>query len=227
MANTLFTNRSGGKSLGPFASKNLALHVGDDRDCVLENRALLSKEISIAPDRIFYMNQVHGANIVTIDNSSDVSVPPTADGLFTELNGIALAVLTADCSPLLLYSETAIAAVHIGRKGLIAGALEAAFDKFNQLGIPPREVLAEIGPAICRDCYQIDLASYREFVNVAPSAGSDEDMRCVDVSLAIAAKLDRLGVTYKKSNICVSHAPGFFSYRRDGITGRQAGVIWL
>ncbi len=219
MARTLFTNRLGGASIGPFESKNLALHVGDSEVSVKANRKKLADEIGLSPEKIFYMNQVHGNQIAVIDHNSDPGNPGVADGLYTELRNIALVTLVADCTPLLLFSQ--------GRRGLIAGVVEATLGTFKSHGFSMNDLQAEIGPAICKSCYQVDLDSYRSVVASEPTAGSDETKRCVDVSAGVSAKLTRAGVNHRTSNICVSHTPGYFSYRRDGITGRQAGVIWL
>lgn len=227
MARTLFTNRFGGFSTGPFESKNLALHVGDSEVDVIANRAKLASEIGLASEKIFYMDQVHGNQIAIIDEKSESNTLVVADGLFTELRNTALVTLVADCSPLLIFSENAIAAVHVGRRGLVAGAVEAILETFRKRGIYQEDIQAEIGPAICKNCYQVDIESYRSVVASEPSAGSDEHSRCVDVSAGISAKLNRFGVVHRTSSICVSHNPGYFSYRRDGVTGRQAGVIWL
>jgi len=227
MARTLFTNRFEGISTGPFESKNLALHVGDSETAVIANREKLAREIGLAPEKIFYMNQVHGKQIAIIDENSDSRSPSVADGLYTELRNVALVTLVADCSPLLIFGGNAIAAVHVGRRGLVAGVVEAIIGTFKSRGISEADLLAEIGPAICKNCYQVDLESYRSVVALEPTAGSDENKRCLDISAGISAKLNRFGVDHRISSICVCHTPGYFSYRRDGVTGRQAGVIWL
>ena len=118
MARRLFTNRLGGVSKPPFESFNLALHVGDDQNAVAENRTRLAALVGVSPDRLFFMNQVHGRDVAIIDELSDANIAPSVDALFTKVPGLALVTLIADCVPVLLYSEGAIAAVHIGRKGL-------------------------------------------------------------------------------------------------------------
>jgi YfiH family protein len=227
MARTLFTNRSGGVSAPPFDSNNLALHVGDDSDAVFENRNAIAAQIGIPAGRVFYMNQVHGREISIVTAASRSESTPTADGLFTLDREVALVSLVADCVPLLLYSKEAIAALHVGRKGLVAGVVEAALEVFEKFGISLTDLSAEIGPSICVDCYQVDLKSYRQVVAQEPSAGSNEVRRCIDVRSGISAKLKRIGASVKNSKICVAHTPGYFSFRRDGQTGRQAGIIWL
>ncbi|MFM8205696.1 MAG: peptidoglycan editing factor PgeF [Actinomycetales bacterium] len=226
MAKTFFSTRSGGVSKGVFESFNLAQHVGDLQSDVQANREILAERIGIPLSRIFYMNQVHGNSVYEVTEESDFENPPEADALFTKRKDCALVTLIADCTPLLLSSKAAIAAVHVGRKGLVAGIFEETLKKFISNGITPKEIEAEIGPAICGKCYELDLATYEEVVAAIPEASFDSAKRCVDVTAGLAAKLRKEGISYKASAFCVQHQPGYFSYRRDGITGRQAGVIW-
>ena len=227
MARTLFTSRAGGVSNPPFDSFNLAVHVGDDPKSVLRNREILSEQIGIDISRIFFMNQVHGREVAVIAEDSDPNFAPTADALFTTLTGRALVTLIADCTPLLLKAEGAIAAVHVGRKGLVAQVLEATLTVFNQHGIPNNSISAEIGPSICRDCYEVDLATYRDVVTSNPATATDEVRHCLDISGGLQDRLKRFEIPFKVAPLCVAHDPGFFSYRKNGRTGRQAGVIWL
>ena len=227
MAKTLFTSRAGGVSHPPFDSFNLATHVGDDPESVSRNRAILADQIGIDISRIFFMNQIHGNNVAIITESSDPSSAPEADALFTTLTGRALVTLIADCTPLLLKAEDAIAAVHVGRKGLVAEILEATLSVFNQHGISSESISAEIGPSICRDCYEVDLSTYREVVSINPAAATDEARHCLDISGGIQDRLKKFKIPFKVASLCVAHDPGFFSYRRSERTGRQAGVIWI
>lgn len=227
MPHTFFTSRFGGVSLPPFDSFNLASHVGDDPNSVRENRKLLSKMIALPINQIYFMNQVHGSEVAIIDEASDASLAPSVDALFTTKPGLALVTLIADCAPLLLKSDHAVAAVHVGRKGLVAEVLQATLEIFRSKGVSPNEITAEIGPSICSDCYEVDLQTYREVVAANPQTATDESRHCLDVVGGLKAQLDHFAIPYQTAQICVKHTPGYFSYRRDGITGRQAGVIWL
>ncbi len=227
MANTLFTSRLGGVSSSPFDSFNLASHVGDDSVAVAKNREILASMIGLPRNQIFFMTQVHGNVVAVIDKDSDPASAPTADALFTTTPGFALVTLIADCTPLLLKSKSAVAAVHVGRKGLVAEVFEATLKVFNQHGVTNQEITGEIGPSICRDCYEVDLDTYREVVSQNPAAATDESRRCLDVAGGLAARLKSAGIEFRASQLCVHHTPGYFSYRRDEITGRQAGVVWL
>lgn len=227
MAKSLFTSRLGGVSSPPYDSFNLATHVGDSPRDVARNREILAELISLPINQIFFMNQVHGNSVAIIDRQSDSSVAPSADALFTSVTGFALVTLIADCTPLLLRSDRAVAAVHVGRKGLMAEVLESTLRVFHKFGIPNNDITGEIGPSICRDCYQVDLETYQDVVAHHPAAATDETRRCLDVAGGLAARLTSAGIEYRASNLCVRHTPGYFSYRRDEVTGRQAGVIWL
>jgi YfiH family protein len=227
MANTLFTSRSGGVSSPPFDSFNLATHVGDDELAVIKNREILASIIGLPRKQIFFMNQVHGNIVAVVDESSDPERAPTADALFTTTPNLALVALIADCTPLLLKSKSAVAAVHVGRKGLVAEVFEATLGFFNRHGVSNEEITGEIGPSICRDCYEVDLNTYREVVSLNPAAATDETRRCLDVAGGLAARLNGAGIKFRASPLCVRHSPGYFSYRRDEVTGRQAGVVWL
>lgn len=227
MAHTLFTSRVGGVSAPPFDSLNLATHVGDDVETVKKNREILASRIGLPLSSIYFMNQVHGRDVAVIDQNSDSTVAPSVDALFTTIPGKALVTLIADCTPLLLISTRAVAAVHVGRKGLVAGVFQSTLEHFHNQGITAGEIRAEIGPSICKGCYEVDLETYREVVNEIPEAGTDESRRCVDVSGGLQHLLKREGISFTVANECVLHDGGYFSYRRDDRTGRQAGVVWL
>jgi len=124
MSRSLFTSRNGGVSVAPFESLNLALHVGDDPGSVTKNREILASNCGAAPTAFHFMNQVHGNDISIVTEDSSPSDVPTADALFTTIQGRFLVTLIADCIPLLLRSQRAVAAVHVGRQGLVRGVFE-------------------------------------------------------------------------------------------------------
>lgn len=227
MAQFRFTSRSGGISIGAFASLNLAAHVGDDIDAVRANRKILSAEIGLPEERIHYMNQVHGADVAIIDPKIENPEAPRVDALFTQAHGHALVTLIADCVPVLLHSRTAVAAVHVGRQGLVVGALEAAIEVFVNHGIEPGEISAEIGPSICGSCYEVDLEMYRDVTSKRPATATDENSHRLDIAAGVVDVLEKSGMRFNRNFDCTICTDGYFSYRRDGATGRQAGVIWL
>ena len=225
MSRSLFTSRHGGFSRNEYESFNLAKHVGDDAEVVESNRELLAKELGIDRSNLFFINQVHGARVVEIDESSSYLQELDADALFARRSGVALAVLTADCIPLLLSSPSAIAAVHIGRKGLIAGVLEATLEKFQSYGIASNQISASLGASICGNCYQVSLEIYRQVVGQIEQCATDESRRCLDLEAGVISILKDREITWSSKGECSKHSLGYFSFRRDNKTGRQAGVI--
>jgi YfiH family protein len=159
-----FTNRTGGVSTGAFSSLNLALHVGDDPALVRENREILGSQVGLHQ----YMEQVHGNRTVIIEAVTEE--PPTADALVTGIPGVALAVMVADCIPLLLTSKVAVAAVHVGRKGLINDVALNAISAMREIGA--REISAIMGPSICGRCYEVSEEIFAEVTALHPAAAA-------------------------------------------------------
>jgi len=216
-----FTNRTGGASSGAFASLNLGTHVSDDLTTVLSNRALLAGQVG----PIQYMSQVHGNRVVVIEEVTDED--PTADALVTGIPGVSLAVQVADCIPLLLHSAESVAAVHVGRKGLVNGVALAALDAMRDMG--SQKITAIIGPCICGPCYEVSQEIYDEVVAVHPAAASRTSQGTValDLPAALRVVLEGQAVLVIDESRCTLEESDLYSYRRDGVTGRQAGIIGL
>jgi len=231
MASTVFTKRAPNRGVGasrpPFDSYNLALHVGDDPLAVAANRATLGDEIGTDVKRIYYMNQVHGREIAVVNGADSSERLLDVDALYTRERGVALVVLVADCIPLLIASESAIAAVHVGRRGLAAGIVERVLQQFARDRIDESDLRAEIGASICADCYQVDSKSYEEVSSKYPAAATNQALRKLDLTKAVTTLFSERGIAVRVARECTRHDSGYFSYRRDGQTGRQAGVIWL
>lgn len=231
MSRSIFTSRAGGFSKAPFDGFNLASHVGDDASSVKANRAELAKKIGLPLQSIFYMNQIHGAAVAEIKADSDFTFAPSVDALFTTEKRVALVTLIADCVPLLLHSSDAVAAVHVGRKGLVAGVFQETLQIFKNHGITSSEISAEIGASICAQCYEVDIDIYEEVTKKIPQAStnnlSPNGKPCLGVESGLIGLLEQQGIRWSSANQCTVHDSGYFSYRRDGSTGRQAGVIWL
>lgn len=219
--NYRFTNRTGGVSTGAFESLNLGTHVGDNLEDVLRNRAIASH----SGEQIQFMNQVHGNRVVIIETFTDSD--PTADALVTGIPGISLAVQVADCIPLLLASKEVVAAVHVGRKGLVNEVALRAIDVMREMGA--QAISAIIGPAICGTCYEVSEEIFEEVVAAHPQARSHTrtGTPSLDLPKALIAQLEAIDVAVVNESICTLENQGLFSYRRDGITGRQAGIITL
>ena len=226
-ARTLFTDRFGGVSSHPYESFNFALHVGDDPLIVAKNRAILASQIGVEISKVHYMNQVHGKEVALIDTSTAHSPSPTADALFTTEPGIALVVLTADCIPLLLLSDRAIAAVHVGRKGLVERIAPETIRAFREHGIEPDEITAVMGASICGRCYEVDIQMYDVVVARIPECATSREKHTLDLIAGLQAQLGEYGITPTIDRRCTAEDSSLFSYRRDDVTGRQASVVIL
>jgi YfiH family protein len=202
MARLLFT----GKAFGTFDLQN-----GD------QSKASLQKALSLS--NIFYMKQVHGNTVQTISNES--SNLPEVDALVTNQKSIALAVQIADCLPLLLQSDEAVAAVHVGRKGLLNGVAVAAVAALKQFGAT--KITGVVGPHICGNCYEVDQSMFDEITKLHPATKSNG--RNLNLFAGLAAQISDIPLV--NLNICTLENPDYFSFRRGGESGRQVGVICL
>jgi YfiH family protein len=216
-----FTNRTAGLSDGPFASLNLATHVGDALETVAQNRLIV--QASSRP--VQYMNQVHGNRIAIIEEQSDET--PTADSLVTGIPGVTVGVLVADCIPLLLRSKEVVAAVHVGRKGLMNSITPLTLALMREMGASSIEAI--MGPSICGNCYEVSTEIYQEVIALHPSAASvtPRGTHSLDLPAALNKLLELEGISVVDEFVCTAESPDHFSYRRDGVTGRQAGLISL
>jgi polyphenol oxidase len=225
------TDRRGGRSASPYDSFNLGDHVGDDAADVAANRNRVARELGVAEDRLVWMNQVHGTGVAVVDGPQDGPVPAT-DALVTRMPGLVLCVLVADCVPILLADSVAgvVAAVHAGREGVRQGVVPAALSAMAGLGARARDVTALLGPAVCGACYEVPAAMQADVERVAP--GSAVETRGgtpgLDLRAGVAGILRRAGIPeVVQDPRCTVEDPLLFSHRRDGVTGRQAGIVWL
>lgn len=220
-----FTTRVGGLSAAPYDSLNGAFHVGDAEDAVQANRARID---GLVRARVVYMSQVHGDAVVRVRGADE---RPEADGLITDTSGLALAVLVADCVPVLLHdaSTGAVAAVHAGRKGVTEGVVERAVAALATLGSGGTEgISAAVGPAICGECYEVPRSMRDEVAAIEPAAFATTSWGTpsLDLRAAVDAQLRSAGVgSLRRVGGCTRESPDLYSHRRDGITGRFAGVI--
>jgi hypothetical protein len=217
-----FTDRSGGVSQGAFTSFNLGDHVSDDLADVQANRALLVSKFG----PVQFMSQVHGSRIAIIESVTDEA--PTADALVTGIAGVTLAVMVADCIPLLLTSTEAVAAVHVGRRGLMNGVAVRTVELMREMGAT--KIRGVLGPAICGRCYEVSQEVHDEVVALHPlaSARTESGTPALDLPKALKASLAAEGVSeISDLQICTVESPDHFSYRRDGLTGRQVGLVSL
>lgn len=222
----LQTLRTGGCSPAPWASFNLGDHVGDAPARVAANRAELRRQL---PSEPLWLTQVHGTTVV------DAALAPqgaSADASFSRLPGQVCAVMTADCLPVLFCDRagTVVAAAHAGWRGLLDGVLENAI---VALQVAPGELLAWLGPAIGPACFEVGNDVRAAFVaRDAEAAGCFRphgSKWLADIYALARQRLQQAGVTaISGGGACtVSDAERYFSYRRDGVTGRMATLIWL
>ncbi|GAB3178294.1 peptidoglycan editing factor PgeF [Streptomyces incanus] len=231
-AHFALTDRWGGVSAAPYAELNLGGAVGDDSGAVRANRELAAKSLALDPARVVWMNQVHGADTVVVDEPWGARPVPEADAVVTARRGLALAVLTADCVPVLLADPVAgvAAAAHAGRPGLVAGVVPATVRAMTELGADPARIVARTGPAVCGRCYEVPSQMRAEVAAVEPAAYAETSWGtpAVDVAGGVHAQLERLGVSDReRSPVCTLESDDHFSYRRDRATGRLAGYVWL
>ncbi|GAA3246693.1 laccase domain protein [Streptomyces lavendulae subsp. lavendulae] len=232
-AHFAFTDRWGGVSAVPYEELNLGGAVGDDPAAVRANRAAAAGELGIDPDLVVWMNQVHGRDVAVVDGPWPDGGPiPSVDAVVTARRGLALAVLTADCTPVLLADPVAgvVGAAHAGRPGLVAGVVPAAVEAMTALGADPARMVARTGPAVCGRCYEVPAEMREAVAAVVPAAWAETSWGtpAVDVVAGVHAQLAEAGVAYRhRSAVCTLESRDHFSYRRDRVTGRLAGYVWL
>ena len=215
----------------PYDSFNLGDHVGDEPGDVAANRSRVARELAVPEDRLVWMSQVHGTGVATVDGPQAGPVPGT-DALVTATPGLVLCVLVADCVPVLLADPVAgvVAAVHAGREGVRQGVLPAALSAMAALGARARHVTALLGPAVCGECYEVPAAMQADVARVAPGAAvrTRQGTPGLDLRAGVAEILGRAGIPeVVQDPRCTVEDPLLFSHRRDGVTGRQAGLVWL
>ncbi|MDQ7804693.1 peptidoglycan editing factor PgeF [Amycolatopsis sp. A133] len=225
------TTRAGGASRPPYDTFNLGDHVGDDEGNVYANRKRLAAELGLAEDRLAWMEQVHGRTATIVDGSETGAAEAT-DALVTATPGLALVVLVADCVPILLADAEAgvVSAVHAGRVGTRAGVVPAAVKAMQEAGAEPRRIEALLGPAICGDCYEVPAAMAADVEKHVPGTAckTRSGTPGLDLRAGLWRQLADLGVG--KIGVdprCTNEDKTLFSYRRDGTTGRIAGITWI
>ena len=208
---------------------NLALHVGDNREDVLRRRAALEAALGVTPGSLRFMNQVHSATVVDAPEAG--AEAPTADGLVSPDGTAPLAVMVADCVPVLLAgrkpSGTPVtAAVHAGRRGLLDGILPAAVERMRAAG--GQDIRAWIGPCVCGLCYEVpaEMAAAAAAVLPASAAQTRAGTPALDLPAGAEEQLRAAGIDVERIDGCTLENGELFSHRRDPATGRLAGVIW-
>ena len=212
MARIYFSSRHSG---------NFGDHVGDDPVAVAERRARLAQTLSL--DSVAFMNQVHGDEFYQISESDGRA--PTCDALMTTVKGIGLAVMVADCIPLLLASERVVAAVHVGRPGLVVEIAPKVISAMRGLGAS--SISAHVGASICRDCYEVAPDMYREISSQIPATATTDAVHSLDLVAGLRSQIGDEVSAWTDLHICAKESSDHFSYRRENKTGRQVGVVAL
>ncbi|WP_197379752.1 peptidoglycan editing factor PgeF [Mycolicibacterium mengxianglii] len=225
------TTRAGGVSAPPFDTFNLGDHVGDDASAVAANRKRLATAIGLAPDRLVWMNQVHSADVVRVDGPRDTAVDDT-DALVTTTPGLGLAVVTADCVPVLLGDARAgvIAAVHAGRVGAQKGVVLRTVEEMTASGADVADISVLLGPAVSGANYEVPEAMAAEVDAVLPGSRTvtSRNTPGLDLRAGIYRQLRGLGITaIAVDPRCTVADRALFSHRRDAPTGRMASVVWM
>lgn len=224
-----FTTREGGVSRGVYASLNLAHHVDDDAADILENRRRLREALALDRDPA-WLDQVHGRQVTRLEG---VALQRCADASWTDQPGAACAIMSADCLPVLFADDagSCVAAAHAGWRGLAAGVLEATV---AALPVAPQTLTAWFGPAIGPAAFEVGGEVRAAFVSqdaalaAAFKPGRGERWLC-DLYALARKRLAAVGVTrvHGGDRCTVSEPREFFSYRRDGVCGRMAALVWL
>lgn len=229
-----FTTRTGGVSAGAWAELNLGLHVQDDPADVLANRGLLDRWAGVP---VTYASQVHGTGVAVVlgpPSPGQASIG-TYDAMVSATPGVALAVLVADCVPLLLADprERVVAVVHVGRQGLVDAVVARAVEAMVGLGARPEQTRAVIGPAVCGDCYEVPAPLQAAVEAAVPGTATTTSWGtpAVDIPAGVGRQLADAGIGYvAASGLCTMTDRRFYSHRRDGSpspTGRFVGVVHL
>lgn len=222
-AEWLFTDRHDGASAGEYAALNVGASVGDDPDAVAANRALIAGYLGA--DTLALVRQVHGRDVARL--TAPAATPPEADAVITDVPGLPVAVQTADCVPILLADLVGgqVAAVHAGWRGVVADVVGAALDELAAAG----PLQAWVGPAICPACYEVSEEVRAQVCDAVPQAFATtrSGTPAVDVRAGVVAQLGRRGIRAEIIGGCTFESDDLYSFRRDSVTGRQAGVIML
>jgi hypothetical protein len=216
-------------SKAPFDEANLATTVGDERAAVAENRRRVAERLGM-PDRGWvWLRQMHGSSVASGEQHRDAADPPEADAAVTDRAGLPLVVQTADCAPIALANDDAVAVVHAGWPGLVAGVIPAAVARLRAVG--HGDVRAALGPCVHPCCYEFgrdDLDRVVAALDVSVESRTSDGELALDIPGAVRVALHDAGVTdLEDVDVCTFTSADHFSYRRDGLTGRQALIAVL
>lgn len=225
------TTRAGGVSSAPFDTFNLGDHVGDNPAAVAANRTRLTRSIGLGDDRVVWMNQVHSDHVVVVDEPQTQAVDKT-DALVTTTPRLALAVVTADCVPVLMADARAgvVAAVHAGRVGAQSGVVVRTVETMLGVGAHADDISVLLGPAVSGRNYEVpdEMAAEVEAALPGSRTTTSKGTPGLDLRAGIARQLTTLGITAIDIDPrCTVDDRSLFSHRRDAPTGRLASLVWM
>ena len=225
------TTRAGGVSAPPYDTFNLGDHVGDDPAAVAANRRRLATAIGLGEDRVVWMNQVHGDRVVAVDGPIDGVVDNT-DALVTTTPRLALAVVTADCVPVLMADARAgvVGAVHAGRVGAQKGVVARTVEAMQSVGAHVEDISVLLGPAVSGRNYEVPEAMAADVEAALPGSRTTTSRGTpgLDLRDGIARQLTALGITaIDVDRRCTVADRNLFSHRRNAPTGRLASLVWM
>lgn len=222
-----FTGRDSGVSTGRYAGLNLGGHVGDASTAVEANRRSLAAAVGVDREHLLFMEQCHGAEVAVVEGPHAEGMAPAVDAMVTVRPGLALAVLVADCTPILLWDNRTdvIGVAHAGRPGLVGGIVRQVVAAMRDLGAT--QLAAAVGPSVCGRCYEVPAELRERAADIAPSsrAVSWQGTPAIDIATGVVEQLTALDVRVRWVAGCTREQPDLYSYRRDGRTGRFAGVV--
>lgn len=227
------TTRAGGVSAPPFDTFNLGDHVGDDPAAVAANRARLTASLGLGEDGVVWMNQVHGDHVAVVDGPLEAhAAVDKTDALVTTTPRLALAVVTADCVPVLMGDARAgvVAAVHAGRVGAQNGVVARTVEAMLRVGARPDDISALLGPAVSGRNYEVPEQMAAEVEASLPGSRTTTSKGTpgLDLRAGIARQLTALGITaIDVDPRCTVDDRNLFSHRRDAPTGRLASLVWM
>lgn len=237
-----FFTREGGHSDGLYASLNCGFGSGDDKETVQRNREAVSSRLHVDVNRLLTVFQSHSPDVLVVEEPWDIRRPPKADAMVTATPGMAIGVLTADCTPVIFADREgrAVGAAHAGWKGALAGVIEATVGALERLGAGLQDLHATIGPTICQANYEVGPEFFDLFIaddpaNVRFFTASDRPGHYrFDLPALVRTRLERLGLAAVEDlGLCTYGDEGrFFSYRRathrgEPVYGRQISAILL
>ncbi|MGL4172785.1 MAG: polyphenol oxidase family protein [Actinomycetota bacterium] len=221
-----FTGR--GNKADSYGCFNLGLHVGDDADAVNQNRSQLARLWGVLPAHLITMNQVHSNEVQQVDDSWSGELA-SCDALVTRRTDVALVVLVADCVPVVLMAPGAgvLGVAHAGRRGMAAGVVSQLAKAMFDLGA--RRLVGVVGPSICARCYEVPMGLYDEIRAQWPVAAavSRHGSPALDIAAGVLHQLTQVSTSVEVIPGCTAERSDLYSYRRDGLTGRFAGVARL